>query len=86
MSYEIFEPKGEYMATIVQARVAKKKLKSMLAPSLHAVFGLSGSPPDSYSVEVRLPKAAAPGQIPKRIDGVPINVVVVGTISAAKDE
>lgn len=67
-------------ATLAEAREAKKKLSRQIArrPDVNGV-GIARSGP-GYAVKVNLANDHRARELPSEVDGVPVNVEVVGSI------
>lgn len=69
------------MADLQQARAAKANLRSALS-STRGVRGIGLSRgADGYALQVNLERSTPDGEIPHQVDGVPVQVKVVGALS-----
>lgn len=70
------------MADLQQARAAKAHLRTTLART-RGVRGIGLSRrEDGYALRVNLERTTADGEIPHQVDGVPVEIKVVGALAA----
>jgi hypothetical protein len=68
------------MRSLEQARAAKAKIKQMLGDASSVVgIGITRQD-DGYALKVNLREHSAPNAIPQAVDGVPVQIEVVGNI------
>jgi hypothetical protein len=72
------------MADISAARAAKERLRSELAQRPHIRGVGVGLGPDGYCVRVNVAADADRVGLPRSVDGVPVDVRVVGRVSAQR--